>query len=105
MARWDVPAETIGALLARARAEQGLSQLRLAQRLCDCAGVPTVTRHEVSRWEREQRIPSDYWLNWLAIALDVPLAELVQAAAVARRRRTLRQQWVEVAAGVHARAG
>jgi DNA-binding transcriptional regulator YiaG len=64
--------ETLGALLARVRGEQGVTQLRLAARLCAAAGVATVTRHEVSRWEREDRIPSGYWLGWLV----VPLPEL-----------------------------
>ena len=98
-------AETIGALLARVRGERGISQLRLAERLCGCAGVATVTRHEVSRWEREERIPSGYWLNWLAVALEVPLPELEAAAAAARRRRRddPASRWVELTAGVYQR--
>lgn len=109
--------ETIGALVARVRDEQGISQLRLAERLCGCAGVSTVTRHEISRWEREERIPSGYWLNWLAVALDLPLTDLERAAAAARRRRRdslprarrLRRdddpasRWVELTAGVYQR--
>lgn len=79
--------ETIGALIARLRDERGISQLRLAERLCASAGLDTVTRHEVSRWEREQRIPSGFWLSWLAIALEVRLEVLERAAAAARRRR------------------
>jgi transcriptional regulator with XRE-family HTH domain len=81
------PRETLGALLARVRGEQGISQLRLAERLCAAAGQPTVTRHEVSRWEREERIPTGYWLGWLAAVLEVPLAELERAAAAARTNR------------------
>jgi transcriptional regulator with XRE-family HTH domain len=103
--RIDEP-ESIGALLARVRAEQGVSQLRLAERLCACSGTPTVTRHEISRWEREERIPSGYWLSWLAVALDVPLARLERAAAQARRRRrrpAIPPTWYEYAAGVYAR--
>jgi transcriptional regulator with XRE-family HTH domain len=79
--------ETIGALMARLRDEQGISQLRLAERLCAAAGLATVTRHEVSRWEREQRIPSGFWLGWLAVALEVPLEMLERAARTSRRRR------------------
>ncbi len=80
-------AETIGALLARARLQHGISLLRLAERLCASSGQATVTRHEVSRWEREERIPTPYWLTWLAAVLDLPLVELERAAAAARCAR------------------
>jgi transcriptional regulator with XRE-family HTH domain len=86
----DGDRESIGALIARVRDENGVTQLRLAARLCACAGVSTITRHEISRWEREERIPSGYWLAWLAVALDVRLGDLERAAAVARRRRPRR---------------
>jgi transcriptional regulator with XRE-family HTH domain len=79
--------ESIGALLARVRTGRGMSQLRMAELLCAAAGLPTVTRHEVSRWEREQRVPSRHWLRWLAVVLNVPLEELELAAAAARDRR------------------
>ena len=104
--RYGVRTETIGAILARVRGEQGISQLRLAERLCGCAGVSTVTRHEVSRWEREERIPSGYWLSWLAVALDLPISDLERAAAAARRRRRdndAASRWVEFTAGVYRR--
>lgn len=108
---WD-ERETIGALLARVRSEQGVTQLRLAERLCASSGQATVTRNEISRWEREERIPSGYWLGWLAVALGVPLAELERAAGAARRRRQVRgprprgvpADWVQEAAGVYRRA-
>jgi transcriptional regulator with XRE-family HTH domain len=77
--------ESIGHLLARLRLARGLSQLRLAELLCASAGVPTVTRHEVSRWEREERVPGAFWLGWLALVLDTPIELLEQAAFVARR--------------------
>jgi len=97
-------AETIGALLARVRAELGISQLRLAERLCAASGMSTVTRHEVSRWEREERIPSRYWIGWLAVALDVPVDHLEYAAATARRRRgrpPVPTTWAEQSPGVY----
>jgi transcriptional regulator with XRE-family HTH domain len=107
--------ETVGALLARMRGEQGISQLRLAERLCAASGQATVTRHEVSRWEREERIPTPYWLGWLAAVLELPIAELERAAAAARHaRRTDRggrngrreppAPWIELATGVYRRA-
>src|SRR4051812_17232361 len=100
-------AETIGALIVRVRADQGITQLRLAERLCASSGVTTVTRNEVSRWEREERIPSAFWRSWLAVALQVPLEQLDRAAGVARRRRGAlrgRVRWIEFAAGVYQRA-
>lgn len=49
--------ESIGSLVTRLRLARGYSQLELAERLCGVAGMPTVSRHEVSRWEREERVP------------------------------------------------
>ena len=80
-------ADTIGPVIAQRRAELGISQLRLAERLCAAASLPTVTRHEVSRWERGERIPTGFWLGWLAVALDLPLERLERAAGGARRQR------------------
>ena len=104
----DVPQETLGALLARVRSELGITQLRLAARLCAAAGNPTVSRHEVSRWEREERIPTGYWLRWLAVVLDHPLEDLERAAGAARRRRRsgrpfVPAPWVEFRPGVYRR--
>jgi transcriptional regulator with XRE-family HTH domain/tetratricopeptide (TPR) repeat protein len=88
--------ESIGALIARVRLASGRSQLRIAELLCAAAGVPTVTRHEISRWEREERIPSSYWLRWLAVVLETPLDELERAAAVAVASRCGRNGAVEL---------
>lgn len=78
----------IGGMLTRARVERGWSQLRLAELLCAVAGAATVTRHEVSRWEREERVPSGYWLGWLADALGTPVTALEAAAGRTRAART-----------------
>ncbi|GAA3451114.1 helix-turn-helix domain-containing protein [Dactylosporangium matsuzakiense] len=77
--------ETFGALLTRLRLDRGHSQLRLAEALCAAAGQPTITRHEVSRWERGERVPGPPWLAWIALVLQVPLDDLERAAAVSRR--------------------
>lgn len=74
----------IGPLLSRLRLERGWSQLRVAEHLCAAAGVPTVTRHEVSRWERGERVPGEFWLGWLALVLDAPVGQLSAAAAATR---------------------
>jgi len=72
-------------MLAALRQARGWSQLRVAEQLTTAAGLHTVSRHEVSRWERGERVPGDFWLGWLAIVLDVPGPELAIAAAAARR--------------------
>ncbi|HEY8472435.1 MAG TPA: helix-turn-helix domain-containing protein [Natronosporangium sp.] len=76
--------ESIGPLLTRLRLARGYTQLLVAERLRATSGLGTVTRHEVSRWEREERLPGQFWLTWLAVVLEAPLAEL--EAAVARAR-------------------
>lgn len=78
-------AEPIGALLTRLRLGQGLSQLRLAELLCAASNTPTVTRHEISRWERGERIPGEFWLGWLSVVLEAPLERLEAAAAATRQ--------------------
>ncbi|MEV4657633.1 helix-turn-helix domain-containing protein [Micromonospora sp. NPDC049301] len=75
----------LGPLLARCRLARGWSQERTAAELCAAAGVPTLSRHEVSRWERQRRVPGGFWLGWLAVVLDVPLVVLAEAAAATRR--------------------
>ncbi|MEO3769372.1 helix-turn-helix transcriptional regulator [Micromonospora sp. B9E7] len=75
----------LGPLLARCRLARGWSQQRTAAELCAAAGVPTLSRHEVSRWERQRRVPGGFWLGWLAVVLGVPLVTLAEAAAAARR--------------------
>jgi transcriptional regulator with XRE-family HTH domain len=82
-----VPAEPLGPLLARRRKALCKSQSRLADLLCGASGVPTVTRHEVSRWEREVRMPRPFWLHWLSVVLGLSLDELERAAAAGQQRR------------------
>jgi transcriptional regulator with XRE-family HTH domain len=72
-----------GVYLAGLRRAAGKSQRQLAELLCLLSGTQSVTRNEVSRWERGARVP-EVWLPWLAQALAVPLRELEQAAAYAR---------------------
>jgi transcriptional regulator with XRE-family HTH domain len=79
--------ESLGPLLTRVRLARGWSQLRVAELLCAASSSPTVTRNEVSRWEREERIPSVFWLGWLALVFDMTVDDLNVAAGRARRRR------------------
>ncbi|MCZ7436316.1 helix-turn-helix transcriptional regulator [Micromonospora sp. WMMC241] len=75
----------LGPLLAELRAARGWSQQRFAAELCAASGVPTLTRHEVSRWERQLRLPGDFWSAWLATVLGVPGALIAEATARSRR--------------------
>jgi transcriptional regulator with XRE-family HTH domain len=79
--------DTIGPLLTRLRQACGYSQLNLAQLLCAASGHPTITRHEVSRWERQERLPSEFWLRPLADVLAVPIDVLRRAVAATRTTR------------------
>jgi len=82
--RLDTP--SFGQLIARRRRQLGLSQRDLADLLCAASGRPTVTRHELSRYERGIRLPRRRALEALASCLDVPLRELEQANADRHRR-------------------
>ncbi|MCZ4509804.1 helix-turn-helix transcriptional regulator [Streptomyces sp. ActVer] len=72
-----------GAYLARLRRDAKLSQRQLADRLCLVSGTASVTRNEVSRWERGERVPGA-WLPALATVLGARLETLEAAAAYAR---------------------
>jgi transcriptional regulator with XRE-family HTH domain len=78
-----VERQQFGLYLARTRRAAGLSQSDAATALCRDAGRPTVTRNEVSRWERGIRFPGR-WLPAIAGVYGIPLRELEQAAAPAR---------------------
>lgn len=73
-----------GAYLARLRQDARKSQRQLAAMLCAVSGTQSLTRNEVSRWERGERIP-DSWLPFIAEVLSIPLGELERAASYARR--------------------
>ncbi|MDT0476890.1 helix-turn-helix transcriptional regulator [Streptomyces sp. DSM 41014] len=75
--------QQFGQYLAGLRRATGKSQRQLAAVLCSLSGTQSVTRTEVSRWERGGRIP-DVWLPYLAAALATPETQLRQAVAYAR---------------------
>ncbi|MFD5078041.1 helix-turn-helix domain-containing protein [Streptomyces sp. NPDC058371] len=75
--------QQFGAYLGRLRRDARLSQRQLADRLCAASGVATLTRNEVSRWERGVRVP-DAWLPALAAVLGARPETLEAAAAYAR---------------------
>ncbi|MEU5691871.1 helix-turn-helix transcriptional regulator [Actinosynnema sp. NPDC020468] len=73
--------------LPELRRQHGLTQCDLAAELHAVSGNLSITREEVSRWERGKRIPGPYWRNWLSQVLHTSQRELELAAAVARHRR------------------
>lgn len=71
-------------LIRKLRLEHGWSQSRLADKLCEVSQHSTVTRQDISRWERGKRTPGPFWLRHLATVLEVPLTAL-EADPVKRR--------------------
>jgi transcriptional regulator with XRE-family HTH domain len=83
-----VASEPIGYLIRELRHRRELSQQGLAHRLADVSGNNAVTRRQIARWEHGNRIPSPYWRKWIGVALDVPVASLDGAAALAKFLRS-----------------
>lgn len=54
--------------------------------LAEHSGRP-VTRNEVSRWEREIRLPTPYWQRHIALSFGVATSVVRRAVAVARSQR------------------
>lgn len=84
--------EPISEVLPKLRQGQGLTQCELAERLLVASGNTSITREEVSRWERGKRIPGPYWRSWLCRVLDTPQQELERAAAFGRRLRKMHRE-------------
>ena len=78
---------SLGALIRDLRTSRGWSQSELATQLCDVSGHCSLTREDVSRWERGKVIPGPYWLRFLSQVLDVPCAVLDEEARLSRVNR------------------
>lgn len=78
---------TIGPLIRDLRRQHHWSQGQLADLLCADAEQCSLTREDVSRWERGKVIPGTYWLDYLARVLEVPLEALREAASLSRMNR------------------
>lgn len=98
--------QTIGDLLRRLRIREGRSQAQQADKLSELAHRE-VTRHEVSRWEREKRLLTPFWQTHYAASFGIPttqIREAVDAARAKRRRRedepVHRRQFITVMAGL-----
>lgn len=83
------PAAWLGELLRSRRYELGYSQRDLASLVCMVSGRPTITRNEISRYERETRIPTRTTVAELAEALQLPALWLHQASGCTRLRRSI----------------
>jgi putative transcriptional regulator len=83
----DQPPKSLCSMLRELRNRQGLSQYDLAGQLIDASGNYSITREDISRWERGKRIPGPYWRKWLCTVFDLPQQDVDLAAAVARRTR------------------
>lgn len=84
---WHQEAEAIGPIMVRMRAELGISQYGLAERLVEVSGNTSVTRAQVNRWERHKRIPTPYWRRHLAAVFGLPIQQMDKASALARKLR------------------
>lgn len=77
-------AEPVGSMIRRTRNRLGYSQYEIAIELAKISGNDSLTREEVSRWERGKRIPGPYWRQWISRVLLVPPQDLDLAARIAR---------------------
>lgn len=74
-----------GRVLAEYRSRAGLTQAELADRLCRVK--PTLTRNDISRWERGVRLPGKYWLPRVVQVLELPEQARTAIASVVWRTR------------------
>ncbi|WP_352244159.1 helix-turn-helix transcriptional regulator [Lentzea sp. NBRC 105346] len=84
--------ESISMLIPQARRERGLTQEELARRLSEISRNDSITREDISRWERGKRIPGPYWRSWISKALEMPCDDVERAATVARTNRREHRQ-------------
>lgn len=79
----------IGALLQSQRAATGRSQADQAEVLSSISGR-VVTRNEVSRWERERRLPTPFWQKHIATSFEIDVQGIRRAvmATRAEQRKT-----------------
>jgi transcriptional regulator with XRE-family HTH domain len=83
--------ESFGDLVRRLRETAGRTQPEQAEVMSNLRGdgaLPTITRTEISRYERGGRLPRPRIVRLYAASFGVPEGELLRAASVERRRRT-----------------
>ncbi|MFB9730116.1 helix-turn-helix domain-containing protein [Haloechinothrix salitolerans] len=86
-------AEPIGALIRRRRRALGLSQLQLAERLCQRSEASCIGQARISDYERGRHIPR-HWLLPISAVLEIRWDELETAvlrAHLLKRRDNIRR--------------
>lgn len=83
-----MPVDSFALLLRRLRKEAGRSQEQQADAINAVSGRITVTRREISRYEKSENIPTNHTLEHIAVACSVPFETLQREAKAARARRS-----------------
>ncbi|MFI5986182.1 helix-turn-helix domain-containing protein [Streptomyces sp. NPDC051555] len=84
-----MPADPFSQLLRRLRTEAGRTQEQQAAAINTASGRDTMTRREISRYERGENIPTAHTIRHIALACGVPPEQLGREAAAARARRKM----------------
>ncbi|MEV7288336.1 helix-turn-helix transcriptional regulator [Streptomyces sp. NPDC093252] len=79
--------DPFAALLLRLRKEAGRTQERHAEAINAVSGRETLTRREISRYEKFETVPTDHTLEHIAVACGIPFEDLRREAQAARARR------------------
>lgn len=74
-------------LLLRLRKDAGRTQEQQADAINAVSGRDTMTRREISRYEKFENVPTNHTLAHIAAASGVPFEELLREAKAARARR------------------
>ncbi|CAM5578204.1 hypothetical protein SALBM217S_00644 [Streptomyces griseoloalbus] len=74
-------------LLLRLRQDAGRTQEEQAEAINAVSGRDTMTRREISRYEKFENIPTDHTIGHIAAACGVPFEELQRKAKAARARK------------------
>ncbi|ELS55764.1 helix-turn-helix transcriptional regulator [Streptomyces viridochromogenes] len=74
-------------LLLRLRTDAGRTQEQQADAINAVSGRDTMTRREISRYEKFENVPTNHTLAHIAAASGVPFEELLREAKAARARR------------------
>ncbi|MET8831309.1 helix-turn-helix transcriptional regulator [Streptomyces sp. NPDC004610] len=79
--------DPFAALLLRLRKDTGRTQERHAEAINAVSGRETLTRREISRYEKFETVPTDHTLEHIAVACGIPFEDLRREAQAARARR------------------
>ena len=74
-------------LLLRLRKDTGRTQEQQADAINTVSGRDTMTRREISRYEKFENVPTNHTLAHIAMACGIPYEELLREAKAARARR------------------